>query len=47
MSTRGPKSFKTKETTTYVVGTPDPGLGQAQIMAGLKQLMGIKSPPSS
>jgi hypothetical protein len=41
-----PKSFKTKEITTYDVGTPDLCFDQAQIVAGLKQLMGFKSSPS-
>ena len=42
-----PKSFKTKETTTYAVGTPDLCFEQAQIVAGLERLMGFKSSPSS
>ena len=35
-----PQTIKHKKTITYANGNPGPGLGQAQKMAGLNQLMG-------
>jgi hypothetical protein len=38
--------LNTKQTTTYDVGNPDPGLGQAHKCGGVKPVNGIRTLPS-